>query len=326
MEIEPSFHQAPRNFSRERLRVGAPLLAIAFIFLFSAILQGVIHACVLRWLPQLLQYDWYPWTLSMLPMYAVAMPLSLLLFRLTDAQPPQEERMKPMIFFALLALCFGFTYLGNFIGMMVNFVLGLLTGREIVNELAQTTLSSPFWVNLLYAGILAPILEEVFYRKLVIDRLRVWGELPAVLISGIAFGLVHGNFSQFFYAAMLGIVFGYIYLRTGNIKYTVGLHMAINLVGGVFSTELSKRLTSMAEGVEQSMLELSVTLSMFGMYGLFLLALIPTTILSAVWLYRHWFRAPIRAQKPLRASEWRLVLLYNPAVWLFLVVVVMLFL
>ena len=47
------------------------------------------------------------------------------------------------------------------------------------------------------------------------------------------FGLCHGNFYQFFYAFGIGLVFGYIYTRTGRIRYTIVLHMIINFLGSV---------------------------------------------------------------------------------------------
>jgi hypothetical protein len=57
----------------------------------------------------------------------------------------------------------------------------------------------------------------------------------AVLFSGLFFGLFHGNLNQFAYAFILGLFFGYIYVRTGELKYTIWLHMAVNFIGSVLS-------------------------------------------------------------------------------------------
>ena len=46
-----------------------------------------------------------------------------------------------------------------------------------------------------------------------------------MLFSGLMFGLFHGNLNQFVYAFVLGLCFGFIYVKTGNIRYTIGLHM-----------------------------------------------------------------------------------------------------
>lgn len=45
--------------------------------------------------------------------------------------------------------------------------------------------------------------------------------------------MFHANFSQFFYAVALGLVFAYVTLKTGTIKYSIILHIAVNMVGSV---------------------------------------------------------------------------------------------
>ena len=96
----------------------------------------------------------------------------------------------------------------------------------------------------MFLVILAPLIEEFIFRKTLIDRMRPYGEKLAVVTSAMMFGLFHGNLSQMFYAFSLGLVFGYVYLRTGKLRYTVGLHMLINLFGGVVSVELYKWASS----------------------------------------------------------------------------------
>lgn len=312
----------------EKLRLSAPALGVAFIFLFSALLQTVIHALVSLLAPEWTYADWYLWVVSSLPMYLVAMPLSLWIFRIAPAYPPKERRLSPLTLLSLGALCFGLTYAGNLLGTLVNLLLGTITGGEVINELAETTTQSPLWTNLLFAGILAPLTEEIFFRKLIIDRISPWGELPAILISGIAFGLIHGNFSQFFYAAALGMLFGYIYLKTGKLRYTIALHMAINLVGGVFATEVVKFISTEAF-LNDPVLALSqnpVGAAMLLIYTCFMLLVIPASIGSGIYLILR-KREPIkRGEYRFSAPQWRRIILHNPGVWLFFAVVILLFL
>jgi membrane protease YdiL (CAAX protease family) len=53
------------------------------------------------------------------------------------------------------------------------------------------------------------------------------------MLSAVTFGLLHMNLYQFFYAFALGLVFAYIYLRTGRLRYTAILHAVINFMGSV---------------------------------------------------------------------------------------------
>ena len=82
-------------------------------------------------------------------------------------------------------------------------------------------------------AVLAPVFEELVFRKVLVDHVLPFGEWPAILFSGITFGLFHGNLTQFFYATVLGMILAYVYIRWGNILYTIGIHACINFLGGV---------------------------------------------------------------------------------------------
>ena len=60
-----------------------------------------------------------------------------------------------------------------------------------------------------------------------------------MLLSGAVFALFHGNLAQIFYAFPLGVFFAYLYLRTGRLRYTIGMHMLINFLGSVVPVLLS---------------------------------------------------------------------------------------
>lgn len=317
-----------RDLAVERLQIASPAIGIAVIFALSVLLQSAIHAIVLASAPAMAENDWYPWVLSMVPMYGIAMPVSLLLFRLGTPEPPKKQRLRPIVLLGLLASCFALAYAGNIVGNVINVLISVLTGREITNELAELTTSSPFWINLLFCGILAPIMEEIFYRKLVIDRLRRYGDLPAILISGLAFGLIHGNVAQFCYASLLGMLFGYIYLNTGKIGYTIALHMGINMVSGVIATEVLKGIdlellaTDLATAIQQS----PVAFLMYGLYMAFILLMCVAGVVCGILLFVYCRKPMRRAEHPLSAREWSRVLALNPGVWVFIAVVLMLFL
>lgn len=70
--------------------------------------------------------------------------------------------------------------------------------------------------------------EEVIFRRLLLDRIRIFGDGAAILIGGAAFGLFHGNLNQTLYAFALGAIFTAIVLMTNRIRYTIAIHMVIN--------------------------------------------------------------------------------------------------
>ncbi len=310
---------------RERMMVGIPLMSLASIFLVASLAQVFLHLLFSVCLPALVVAPWYGTLLSALSLYGIAMPSSLLIYRMVPACAPMRQKMSFPTLLGLFAVAIALTYVGNFVGILVNAVIGVITGEPMGNEFAESVSSSSLWENLLTVGILAPIMEEIFFRKLMLDRIAHLGDVPAMLISGIAFGLVHGNFSQFFYAAAVGVLFGYIYLRTGKIRYTVALHMCVNLLGGVYAPEMVKLLEKEAEELSSPLMLLQSPVGLLYLGYLFLVGLCFVGAIIAVVLL--WKRIRFqRSQSPMTGREWRSVLLFNPATVLFLLVVVLLFL
>ena len=105
----------------------------------------------------------------------------------------------------------------------------------MINPAAEAILDGNFALSLIYAALVAPIVEELIFRKLLLNKLRRFGDIPAILITGIAFGLFHMNLSQFFYATVLGFIFAYVAIRTNTVKYSIIMHMMINFIATVMS-------------------------------------------------------------------------------------------
>ena len=126
-------------------------------------------------------------------------------------------------------------YVGNMIGIMIT---SLINGGTSLNPLDALAASDSIFAKVLVTVIIAPLLEELIFRKLLIDRMNVYGERLAVVTSALMFALFHGNLSQFFYAYFLGLVFGYVYLRSGRLIYSAILHMAVNFMGMVLAPAL----------------------------------------------------------------------------------------
>ena len=318
------------SIPREQLQIGSVTLSIAAIFLVASIVQALAHTLILSLHPTLISRDYYRWVISALPMYLVAMPLSFLILRLGKASPPEKtERIGIPTLLGFLAICFFLTYAGQLFGNVVNFLIGFFTGHVPENTLESATMDAPRWVNLVFVGILAPVMEELFYRKLVIDRLRRYGDVFAMLSSGIVFGLIHGNFYQFFYAASIGCLFGFVYVRTGRIHYTVILHCVINLFGGVYAAEMLKLLDRelLAKDPLSALGQSPAGAVMLLLYfGVLMLSCIGAVV-AAIFFFRRWRRASFwKGSVRPSAREWVRMTLLNPGVYFMCLVIVMLFL
>lgn len=184
--------------------------------------------------------------MSAIPMYLVAFPATVgLLHLIPRCGVPQSEQWGFGKFAACFIISVGIGLGGNLLGRLV----GRLGPSGVdSSDLNQLLLNSSIWLNMLITVILAPVVEEMFFRKLVMDRLLGYGQKTAIIISGLMFGMAHGNFSQFFYAFGIGILWAYIYAKTGKVGYTISLHMIFNLLGGILAVELSKGAQGISEG------------------------------------------------------------------------------
>ena len=81
---------------------------------------------------------------------------------------------------------------------------------------------------LLYVVIIAPITEELLMRGMVMNSLAPVSRKFALIASALLFGLMHGNFNQMFNGFLLGLILGYIALKSGSIIPSIIAHMTVN--------------------------------------------------------------------------------------------------
>lgn len=176
---------------------------------------------------------------AMLPTYIIAYPLIFLMFKKIPVQLTSEKKkMKPLHIFIAFLIAYAGTYICNYIGTIMTTIIGFIKQSEVENVMVTLTGQINPLVNFLIVVIAAPIMEELLFRKFIIDRTAGYGEGVAIVLSGLMFGLFHGNINQFMYAFLLGVFFGFIYVKTRNIVYTIILHMFINFLGSFVSSLL----------------------------------------------------------------------------------------
>ncbi len=145
------------------------------------------------------------------------------------------ESYKPFIGEAFLMFTTGMTIgaMGTIITHSVNTVIDYFFGTGEIEEAfagMEPQNMGEFGIFAFCICIVAPIAEEYLFRSLLLKPLRAYGDLTAAVVSGLVFGLYHGNFDQFAYAALLGIFFSIIAIRYNSIVPTIILHAANNII------------------------------------------------------------------------------------------------
>ena len=83
-------------------------------------------------------------------------------------------------------------------------------------------------VESIYACIMAPVTEEIFFRGMLLRVFSKANQRFAVFATAFFFGLAHGNLPQFALAFLLGLFLGHITLKHGSIIPSIIVHMFIN--------------------------------------------------------------------------------------------------
>lgn len=155
--------------------------------------------------------------------------------------------MKPMSF--LIILCFFLS--GQVIYQLLSTVTELILnvfGLSMLEGLSEMAVDPNNFSMFLYAGILAPVSEEILFRGLIQRSLMPYGKKFAILCSAFTFGIFHGNLIQSPYAFLVGLVLGYVAAEY-SIGWAMVLHMINNLVVADILTRLTGGLSEWAAGL-----------------------------------------------------------------------------
>ena len=209
----------------------------------SLLLSGVLAKVA----PTAWEHPLFGELLSLIPLYGIAFPILYLILRLLPRDRVQPDKMGAGNWWMGLCVAFLLMMAGNYVGNILIAVFEGATGRSLTNPVEASTVGRAWWINLLFVAVLAPIVEELVFRKLLCERLLPLGEGYAVVLSAALFALVHRNFFQVFYAFLLGALFAVVYIKTGRLRYSVFYHMVINLLGGVFAPWVLEKLGPLME-------------------------------------------------------------------------------
>ncbi|MBQ4514432.1 MAG: CPBP family intramembrane metalloprotease [Anaerolineaceae bacterium] len=154
----------------------------------------------------------------------------LLLYWLVVRTMPKMEWQKETLSFGTLVKIFLMMYA---VSSVINQIGTAITktapaGGDFQLDLIAKMESTRLPMAIAIPVVIGPILEELIFRKLMLDRTRAYGEKTAIIFSAICFGLFHGNLTQFLYAGCVGLFLGYVYCKTGKVLYTMIMHILLN--------------------------------------------------------------------------------------------------
>ena len=120
------------------------------------------------------------------------------------------------------------------------FVLTVLVNVSGTNGTASAINATSLYM-LFMLLIFNPIIEEIVFRKLFADKLLKYGEKFYILVSSFCFAIVHGvslGIPQIVYTFILGMLWSFLMVKTGDIRLVIIMHALSNLFGSVIAQTL----------------------------------------------------------------------------------------
>ena len=230
------------HFPEEDPRMNERTAALQTVALGIAAMFAVYWVYSLQIAPRLPIGEFAKSLTALLCLYGLGLGLYLLIIK----GLPNSEIVPGRAPFSAVAVCFllQFTALMA-MSILVN-VISMATGRDMNTEIDAL---QP--VNLFLLLIFNPVVEEFVFRKLFAKKLLRHGQRFFMLASSFCFAIVHSvslGLPQVLYTFLLGLIWSYLYVRTGKLWIPIVLHALSNLFGGVLPS-LMQNCSEAALGV-----------------------------------------------------------------------------
>lgn len=107
--------------------------------------------------------------------------------------------------------------------------------EQDMSEYVKMFTTGNMWVTLFVTVLVAPVLEEIFFRGILLRDISIcWGSRWGIIVSSLIFSALHFNLVQAIPAFLMGMVMGYVYIRTNKgLVNVIIIHIINNLMASV---------------------------------------------------------------------------------------------
>lgn len=183
------------------------------------------------------------WLSSLLIQIIVMCAIPLLLYTLLVSKNFKQtladvgfKKISGKMLLISIALGLVLYFLNSFIATGTQTFIALF-GFETIGSAGTIKVSYNFMLKeFLLTAILPGVCEEILHRGIMLHAKKQYSNPKICLLtSSILFGLIHLNINQFFYAAILGGLMGYVALASNSIWPTIIIHFSNNFLSTYFN-------------------------------------------------------------------------------------------
>ena len=236
---QPSTPSLEPGFRTLCMRIGAMMIVVLGVRCISTVALTVLYPLYFGWSPvaqTLLQSLTSIIFLNVIP---IAAGISILKFNVKDEA--RKMYAKPRYFGRALGMFPAGYSLSIVVASLTMLILWLIRRMGVTDSAVSTGIlymssdMTSAMIMFFHKVVIAPLFEEFWFRGMVLQSLRPYGNGFAIFVSSLLFGITHANLEQFFYTTAIGIILGYVAVQTGSVITSTVMHAMFNSVGAIAS-------------------------------------------------------------------------------------------
>ena len=195
--------------------------------------------------------------------------------RVMRYKAPRDHRSCLLISLGMMLLIVPFTMAFNALTNLLFQIVGYKRGYSVGTIYSS---AGDFPLMLLMTAVLPAVFEEFSHRGVLLSGLQSGGsEMHAVILSAVAFGLMHMNPAQMIFATFGGLAFGVAVVKCDSVIPAMCAHFANNAVSVVLDYSTQKetalgvwydRLTSSGSVLSVGLTFVVLGVALYGMVRL----------------------------------------------------------
>lgn len=166
------------------------------------------------------------------------------------------KRPKASVTFEAVCVGFGASAVGTVVSQLIYNAMAMSGVYPIAPDFSAPPEPAAAVLNVIMLVVAAPLFEEFVFRGVIMQSMRRFGDVFALVVSALLFSLFHGNLVQSPNAFIMGLVIGFFVIKSGSVWTGVIMHFANNLSSVIF-TELTKNCTMEFQNVAFGMYQIA---------------------------------------------------------------------
>ena len=131
----------------------------------------------------------------------------------------------------VIPLAFSICVIGNIVMMYMP----IPDDNEVTKQVFEAIEKYGAGISIFMVAFLIPLVEEYIFRGFMFGSASLLlGDIFAIVLTSLLFGLVHFNLSQGVYAVFAGVFLGYVRYKYGSVSYTMLMHLVMNASSIIF--------------------------------------------------------------------------------------------